>query len=471
MTALCSDSLYRLARRFFVHGFFVFSSSAFAADVSKTSGWELPESLAFTLESLPTDQQSFISSGDFLDYIPARQMVHELTTRKGEELSAMLSDLMGAAVQMGYNPDRDMGAMPLNTDTPNFRNPVIRPPVLRDENREPGPFGVHRYLFPESGVPTFAGAKVAIWPEDLIAGNVEVAIIGVPNDMGSGRRSAELGPGVMRAMNTLALPDVDSLLDPREVLSIVDYGDFAIDNMSTELTVDHVTEMVAQTADTGAIPMLVGGDTSMLYPGVKGVAKSHGHGKFGLVHFSAHPDSDREAVHTVSDEQALFMLLDEGIVSGEDVIAVGLRGPTVNVDTLQWLRGQKVRYHTMAEIRRKGYDAVMARVKEEVVKGPERLFVSIDVSVIMPSQMVAAGRISPNGLSVQEVASAIRYLCAEKQIVGFEITDMAPMLDFSRLSVINANTVLNACLVGLAVRKAGLSADYIHPFAIDHGQD
>jgi agmatinase len=69
------------------------------------------------------------------------------------------------------------------------------------------------------------------------------------------------------------------------------------------------------------------------------------------------------------------------------------------------------------------------------------------------------------------VASAIRYLCAEKQIVGFEITDMAPMLDFSRLSVINANTVLNACLVGLAVRKAGLSADYIHPFAIDHGQD
>jgi agmatinase len=459
----------RVVHLLLAHGLLVLSVCAVAADSSDE--WEFPENLKPTFESLVADQQRFISSGDFLDFIPARQMVHELTTRKGEELSMMIAELMAAAEQMGYNANRDMGAMPLNTDTVRFNDLVIRPPLLRDENREPGPFSVNRYLFSESGVPTFAGANVAIWPEDLIAGNVDVAIVGVPNDMGSGRRNANFGPRVMRAMNTLALPDVNSLLDPRKVLSIVDYGDFAIDRMSTELTVDHVTSMVTETSDTGAIPMLVGGDTSMLYPGVKGVAESRGRGEFGLVHFSAHPDTDREAVHTISDEQSHFMLLDEGIVSGEDVITVGLRGPTVNIDTLQWLRGQRVRYHTMAEIRRNGYDAVMARVQDEVANGPEKIFVSIDVSVIEPSQMVAAGRIASNGLSVQEVATAIRYLCAEKQIVGFEITDMAPMLDFSRLSVVNANTVLNACLVGLALRKAGLSANYVHPLAIDHGQD
>jgi agmatinase len=47
---------------------------------------------------------------------------------------------------------------------------------------------------------------------------------------------------------------------------------------------------------------------------------------------------------------------------------------------------------------------------------------------------------------------------------------MAPMLDFSRLSVVNANAVLNACLVGIAVRKSGLDPDYVHPLALDHGQ-
>jgi len=44
------------------------------------------------------------------------------------------------------------------------------------------------------------------------------------------------------------------------------------------------------------------------------------------------------------------------------------------------------------------------------------------------------------------------------------------MLDVSRLSVLNANAVLNACLVGIAVRKSGLDPDYIDPLVLDHGQ-
>ncbi|MCH8302820.1 MAG: arginase family protein, partial [Proteobacteria bacterium] len=91
-------------------------------------------------------------------------------------------------------------------------------------------------------------------------------------------------------------------------------------------------------------------------------------------------------------------------------------------------------------------------------------------SVLAPAEMVAAGRITPNGLSIEEVTKAIRHVCAAKNIVGFEITDMAPMLDLSRLSVIHSNAVLNACLVGIAVRKAGLDPDYVHPLALDHGQ-
>ena len=148
------------------------------------------------------------------------------------------------------------------------------------------------------------------------------------------------------------------------------------------------------------------------------------------------------------------MLLDEGLVDGSETVQVGMRGSAVDVDTLQWLRSKKVRYHTMAEIQQRGFDNVLKRVLREVEKGPDAFFVSIDVSVIDPAQMVAAGRIAPNGLG----------------IVGCEITDMAPMLDVSRVSVVNANAALNACLVGIAVRKAGLDPNYIHPLVLDHGQ-
>lgn len=433
--------------------------------------WQLPDSLTDKLATLDASQQGFITRGDFLQFMPARQMEFELGNRDAASMSALLSDLLLVAGEMGYNPTRDMGAMPLNLATPDFNFGVILPPILRKDVRSPGPFSVHRYLFPESGVPTFAGAPVAIYPEDLVAGNVDIAIVGIPNDLSSGRRNAKFGPRAMRALDTIATPDIQTLVDPMKVLSVVDYGDFAVDNMSIERTIGHVTAMVAETAGTGAIPMMVGGDTSMLYPGVKGVAQVHGNGSFGLVHFSAHPDANRQAVHTISDDQALFLLIDEGIVSGAHLITVGLRGDAVTLDTLQWLRDQRVRYHTMAEVNQTGYRAVMARVVDELSALPEKLFVSIDVSVIEPANMVAAGRIAANGLSIQDVTSTIRHLCAAREIVGFEITDLAPMMDFSRLSAVNANAVLNACLVGIAAREAGFTADAVHPLALDHGQN
>ena len=433
--------------------------------------WSVPDELQPQVSMLNDEQIEFITSGSALKFIPQRQLEHELATRDAGSLQKLVNDLMSLSDEMGYDPELDMGATPLNLASTRFNGGKLPTPApLRELERDPGPFSVHRYLFPQSGIPTFAGASVAIWPEDLVAGEVDVAIIGVPNNASSGRRDAGNGPNAMRATNTIAMPDVQSLLKPHEVLSVVDYGDFYVDWLTTELTVGHVTDMVAETAETGAIPMLVGGDTSMLYPGVKGVARSRGKGTFGLLLLNAHPDAEQYGDHTVSDRQSIFLLIDEGIVNGSDTVQVGLRGQAVNVETLQWLRSKKVRYHTMAEIQQRGFDKVLKRVLREVEKGPDAFFVSIDVSVIDPSEMVAAGRIAPNGLRLEEVTQAIRHVCAAKDIVGFEVTDMAPMLDFSRLSVVNANALLNACLVGIAVRKSGLDPNYVHPLALDHGQ-
>ncbi len=437
--------------------------SAFPADLSTEQTTEL--------SGLDSELVGFVTSGEILKFLPRRQLQHEIATRDSASLNQFVRDLMAVATQMGYDSSRDMGAIPLNLNSDSFNGRGVPTPApLRKIKRAPGPFGVHRYLFPESGVPTFAGADVAIYPEDLVAGKVDVAIIGVPSDMGSGRRNAEYGPRVMRALNTIATPDSQSLVDPMEALRVVDYGDFAINNMSVERSVGHVTAMVAETRAAGAIPMLVGGDTSVLYPGVKGIAQVAGRESFGLVHFSAHPDVERAAVHTVSDTQSLYLLLSEKLIRGKDTILIGLRGEAVDESSLRWLREQKVRYHTMVEIRKRGFGSVLKRVMAEAERGPEKYFVSIDVSAIEPTEMVAAGRIAADGLHVQEIATSIRQLCALKEIVGFELTDMAPMLDHSRLSAVNANTLLNACLVGIALRKEGLKPDYVHPLVAGHGQ-
>jgi agmatinase len=441
-----------------------------SAAVQALGEYTPPDDLQPAISTLSAEQVEFITSGAVLDFISQRQLEHELATRDADALARFLDDMMSLAAQMAYDPAQDMGAAPLNLHAEFFNGPTPVAAPLRELKREPGPFSVHRYLFPQSGVPTFGGAKVAVWPEDLVAGNVDVAIIGVPANMSSGTRDSGSGPNAMRILDTIATPDAQSLINPFEALSVVDYGNFAIDYMSTEKTVEHVTKMVAETAGTGAIPMLVGGDTSMLYPGIKGVAEVHGAGSFGLLHLSAHPDVDRFGDHVISDRQALYRLLDQDIIEGNETVQVGLRGPALTVDTLQWLRDQGVRYHTMAEIRQRGFERVLKRVLREVDRGPDAFFVSIDVSVIDPAEMIAAGRATANGLSLQEVTRAIRHVCASREIVGFEITDLAPMLDFSSLSVMHANAALNACLSGIAVRRSGLDADYVHPLALDHGQ-
>ena len=203
--------------------------------------WSVPKDLRDTVDGLSDAQRDFIESGAAIQFLPERQLIHELTTRDEAQLSRLLDDLIAVAEQLGYSPERDMGAAPLNLTTKKFVWAVRTPEGLREMKREPGPFSVSRYMNPKSGVPTFGGAKVAIWPEDLVAGKVDVAIMGVPSDMSSGQRDAAWAPDEMRALNTIATPDAQSLVKPFDVLSVVDYGNLYIDNMSIERTMHRVT--------------------------------------------------------------------------------------------------------------------------------------------------------------------------------------------------------------------------------------
>lgn len=429
----------------------------------------LPDPLIEKISALSPKQQDFIIQGHALKFLSKKQLVHEIKTRDSNGILAFVSDLMSLAEQMSYDATRDMGAIPLNLHARTFNHGIIMRPPLQDIKREPGPFSLQRYMFEKSGISTFAGAKYAMFPQDLIAGDVDVAFIGIPSDMSSGRRNAKLAPMHLRMLNTIATIDKQSLLDPMQVLNVVDYGDISIDSWSSELSIAHIQQMIAETASTGALPFVVGGDTSILYPVVSGIVRNNGKESIGLVHFSAHPDVDIDAVQTISDQQVVSKLIFDGVLFGKDVIHVGMRGNDVNTQSLNLMREMGIRYHTMAQINEDNFESVFKKINREVKKGPKRWFISVDVSVLSPSDMIAAGRTLAGGMSVDQLVKAVRYLCAANDILGFEITDLAPMLDLSRRSIINANAVLNACLVGVAVRQAELDPDYVHPLVVKNG--
>ena len=93
--------------------------------------------------------------------------------------------------------------IPLDVDDPTYNLWKLRRDDL-NKGREPGPIDVQR--FPGGvgwmGIPTFFRLPVALTPEDLEAGQVEVALLGAYTDRGFGSRGASRGPGALRLSNT-----------------------------------------------------------------------------------------------------------------------------------------------------------------------------------------------------------------------------------------------------------------------------
>ncbi|HDZ08228.1 agmatinase family protein [Pseudohongiella sp.] len=434
----------------------------------------IPSEVRAKLELLTDDQIAFLGTDQPLRVIPSREKLYQdLERRTPEQVEQYVSDMIEAVEAHAFRPGIDMANIPLNPEASRFNGfKVVQPEILKERLRDPGPVNVHRYINQWAGIPTFAGAPVAVTPEDLIAGNVEVAIAGIPQSMSSGSRDGRNAPNVLRAMHVTGNLDVYAMVDPGAVLNIVDYGDIAVDRMSLERGLDHVYDMVLQMANTGAVPFLVGGDHSLMYPNVKAVQAADPDQSLTVVHFGANYNAERTRAHTISDRDAVYRLVSEGVIDGSDLIQVGLRGSQATRESFEWLRDNDVRYHTMASVEANGWQEVMEQIVEEASDAGNPLYLSLDVSVLDPTEMVAAGRAVPGGLTIREVTPLLRRLCAENEVAGLELMDFAPMLDLSYVSAMNANYMLNACLTGIAMRKQGITEEnYLDPTTVDHGQN
>ena len=348
-----------------------------------------------------------------------------------------------------------------------------------DPRREPGPFWPHRQARGAAwlGIPTFFRLPVALTPEDLRAGKVDVAIFGAPLDLGIGMRGAAYGPQAIRvserylpwggSWSGVPRPHQHVRVDPFRVLTAVDYGDVAIDPFSTERSVGHVQAFVRDIAGTGAIPLMVGGDHSLLWPGAAGVSDVYGKGAVGVIHFDAHADASNSMLgHLASHGTPIRRLITDEHLPGRNFIQVGLRGYYPDDETFEWMRSVGMRSHYMAEVERTGWDAVLRRALEEALDGPRYLYISLDVDVMDPAYTPGTGTPEPGGLTPRELFPLLRRLTAENTVVGIDVVEMNPLVDPGYTTALNVNRCIREMLVGLALRKQGIKTpNYLDPRA------
>lgn len=343
----------------------------------------------------------------------------------------------------------------------------------RDPKREPGPIDLNRYdesTFP-AGIPTFMRLPIALNPDDLRAGKVDAAIIGVPLDTSMGQRGAAFGPQAIRTAERYGTSPASEYVNmhvrvkPFEVLRVVDYGDAAVDLWSIDASKETIQALVHEVAETGATPIVLGGDHSILWPDAAAMAEVYGAGKVGVIHFDAHCDcSEQHYGHHATHGTPIRRLIMDEHIPGRNFIQVGLRSNYPDDELLDWMRRQGMRSHFMAEVERYGIERVIERAIDEALDGPEYLYLSFDIDVLDPVYAPGTGTPEPGGFTTREMFPVIRRLCHETHVVGMEVVEVAPAHDPGYITAINASRIIFEALTGLAMRKLGIQGqNYLDP--------
>ena len=128
-------------------------------------------------------------------------------------------------------------------------------------------------------------------------------------------------------------------VEPFEILDVVDAGDANIVPSWIERAHALIYRKVREVAETGAIPIVLGGDHSITWPSATAVAEIRAPGSIGIVHFDAHADTANDDWGVLAGHGTpMRRLIESGAVKGRNFVQVGLRGYWPPVETFEWMQ-------------------------------------------------------------------------------------------------------------------------------------
>lgn len=278
---------------------------------------------------------------------------------------------------------------------------------------------------------------------DWNAINADVAVVGIPYDMGTQYRAgARFGPRAIREASTLFSFGHNGAYDHEDdvvylsggKVRIVDVGDADIVHTDTMLSLGNAEAAVRAILKAGALPVALGGDHSVHAACIKAFdAEPPVH----IVHFDAHLDfvDQRHGVrygHGSPLRRASEMKHVHGITH------LGIRGvSSSNKSDYDAARAFGSKILSVRQIRRLGTDATL----EEIPVFP-RYYVTIDIDGFDPSIAPGTGTPSHGGFTYYEVVELLKGLAKRGDVVGVDLVEVAPDYDHTGTTAFLAARVL-----------------------------
>jgi arginase len=280
----------------------------------------------------------------------------------------------------------------------------------------------------------------------------KITFIGVPLDLGAGRRGVDMGPSAMRSAGIHACVrglgyDVEDAGDVEvQIQETQDPGDPRLKFLKEiRATCEALRDKVASVLQKGRMPVVLGGDHSIAMGTIAGASRFHREkgGKIGLVWFDAHGDMNTPQTSPSGNIHGMPLAVALGIgeasltglagkapmVDGARSAVVGLRD--VDPAERENLKDSGIGAFTMRDIDERGMRTVMEEAIKRASSGTEGIHVSFDLDGMDPDFAPGVGTPSPGGISFREAHLAMEMLADTEMVISAELVEVNPILDQS----------------------------------------
>ncbi|GED69685.1 SpeB arginase/agmatinase/formimionoglutamate hydrolase SpeB [Brevibacillus reuszeri] len=294
---------------------------------------------------------------------------------------------------------------------------------------------------PYTGICSFGKYPICT---DLDQLDADVAIIGVPYDMGAQWKSgARMGPRGLREGSTLYSFGLDGAYDiERDEMylgpdwRIVDCGDVDMVHGDLFQSFENTEEAIRKIVEKGAMPIVLGGDHSITIPVGKALDSV---GPFHVIQIDAHMDwADHRSGQRFGHGSCIRRLSEMDHV--KQIFQFGIRGiSSSKKEDIDAAKDYGSVIMSPRQMRKAGLDAVL-----EQIPAGERYFVTIDIDGLDPSIAPGTGTPSPGGLSYDEVNEMLEGIAKRGQVIGFDLTEVSPPYDTTGItSQVGARIILD----------------------------
>ncbi len=271
-------------------------------------------------------------------------------------------------------------------------------------------------------------------------------IIGVPSDLGQGRRGVDMGPSAIRYaglierlrdlgylvedMGNIDVPTPESRTQGLEKLKYLD---------QVRAVCDELRVLVRDAIKSGYMPIILGGDHSLAIGSVAGSVEASG--QLGCIWFDAHGDMNTDKTTPSGNIHGMPLAASLGLghpdltelggikpkLRAENVVLVGAR--SIDQDERTLIRQSGMHVFTMPDVDEMGVSAVMRKAIEIATNGTQGVHLSVDLDALDPMYAPGVGTAVHGGFTYREGHLAMELLAASRCVTSVDFVEVNPILD------------------------------------------